>query len=152
MLYILAHALAKSGLFYGVGMIEDTTGKDDLSNLCCLLKVSPTLGVLMALLFGSIVGFFPMVGFWAKLWVIFGAVEYTAALGIGAIIAAVFTLLYNARFYHELFFAKQLTRLPKAKRPGYAGLTIVFILALVSLLLGIFFYLPETYIAGSGGY
>lgn len=152
MLYILAHALAKAGLFYGVGLIEDATGKNDLASLCCLLKVSPTLGVLMALLFGSIVGFFPMVGFFAKLWVIIGAVEYTAALGIGAIIAAVFTLLYNARFYHELFFAKQLTRLPKVKRPGYAGLTVVFILALVSLLLGIFFYLPETYIAGSGGY
>jgi formate hydrogenlyase subunit 3/multisubunit Na+/H+ antiporter MnhD subunit len=151
MLYICAHALAKSGLFFGVGLIEDSTGKDDLSMLCCLLKVSPALGVLMALLFGSIVGFFPLIGFFAKLWVIIGAVEHTAYLGIGAIVAAVFTLLYNARFYHELFFAKQLTRLPKATRPGYVGLTVVFILTLVSLLLGIFFFQPVNFLTENGG-
>jgi formate hydrogenlyase subunit 3/multisubunit Na+/H+ antiporter MnhD subunit len=151
MLYILAHALAKSGLFYGVGVIEDATGKDDLSNLCCLLKVSPALGGLMALLFGSIVGFFPLIGFFAKLWVIIGAVETTAYLGIGAIVAAVFTLLYNARFYHELFFTKPLTRLPKAKRPSYTGIVVVFILALASLLFGIFFYQPVNYLVGNGG-
>jgi formate hydrogenlyase subunit 3/multisubunit Na+/H+ antiporter MnhD subunit len=152
MLYIMAHAIAKSGLFYGVGIIEDSTGKDDLSMLCCMLKASPALGVLMALLFGSIVGFFPLVGFFAKLWVIIGAVEKTAYLGVGAIIAAIFTLLYNARFYHELFFAKPLARLPKAKRPGYIELTVVFILALVSLLLGIFFYQPVNYLTVSRGF
>lgn len=151
MLYILAHALAKSGLFYGVGIIEDSTGKDDLSTLCCMLKVSPTLGVGMALLAGSIVGFFPMIGFFSKLWVIIGAVDKTAYLGIGAIVAAVFTLLYNVRFYHELFFAKEMTRLPKVKRPGYVGVIIVLILALVSLLLGIFFYQPLNYLTGNGG-
>ncbi len=151
MLYILAHALAKSGLFYGVGIIEDATGKDDLNSLCCLLKVSPALGGLMALLFGSIVGFFPLIGFFAKLWVIIGAVEKTAYLGIGAIVAAVFTLLYNARFYHGLFFTKPLTRLPKAKRPSYTGIVVVFILALASLLFGIFFYQPVNYLIGNGG-
>jgi len=151
MLYILAHALAKSGLFYGVGIIEDSTGKDNLSNLCCLLKVSPALGGLMALLFGSIVGFFPLIGFFSKLWVIIGAVEKTAFLGIGAIIAAIFTLLYSARFYHELFFTKPLVRLPKAKRPSYTGIVVVFMLALISLLLGIFFYQPVSYLTGNGG-
>ncbi len=151
LLYIMAHAIAKSGLFYGVGLIEDSTGKDDLSTLCCLLKISPALGVVMALLFGSIVGFFPLIGFFAKLWVIIGAVEKTAYFGIGAIVAAVFTLLYNARFYHGLFFAKPMTRLPKAKRPSYTGIVVVFILALASLLLGIFFYQPVNYLTGSGG-
>ncbi|HEC77762.1 MAG TPA: hypothetical protein ENI34_01295 [candidate division WOR-3 bacterium] len=152
MLYIMAHALAKSGLFYGVGIIEDSTGKDDLKNLCCMLKISPALGVLMALLFGSIVGFFPMIGFFSKLWVIIGAVDKAAYLGIGAIVAAVFTLLYSTRFYHELFFAKPMTKLPKAKKPSYTGLAVVFILALASLLLGIFFYQPVNYLTGNGGF
>ncbi|KPK73441.1 hypothetical protein AMJ87_01670 [candidate division WOR_3 bacterium SM23_60] len=151
MLYILAHALAKSGLFFGVGLIEDATGKDELRLLCCMQKLSPALGVLMALLFASIVGFFPLVGFFAKLLVIFGAVEKTAYLGIGAIIAAVFTLLYNARFYHELFFAKPMMRMPKAKKPGYTGLVVIFVLTLASLLLGIFFYQPVSYLMSNGG-
>ena len=152
LIYILAHALAKSGLFFGVGIIEDITGKDDLNSLCGLLKVSPALGVLMALLAGSIVGFFPMLGFWAKLMVVIGAVSKSAYFGIGAIIAAVFTLLYNWRFYHELFFAKTSCRLAKIKKPNYTALTVVFILALVSLLFGIFFYQPINYLTANGGF
>jgi formate hydrogenlyase subunit 3/multisubunit Na+/H+ antiporter MnhD subunit len=152
LIYILAHGLAKSGLFFGVGIIEDITGKDDLSSLCGLLKVSPALGVLMALLAGSIVGFFPMLGFWAKLMVVIGAVGKSAYFGIGAIIAAVFTLLYNWRFYHELFFAKPSCRLSKIMKPNFTALTVVFILALVSLLLGIFFYQPVNYLTANGGF
>lgn len=151
MIYILAHALAKSGLFYGVGIIEDSTGKDDLKSLCCMNEASPVLGVSMALLAGSIVGFFPMVGFFSKLWVVFGAVERSVYIGIGAIIAAVFTLLYNSRFYHELFFSKPDVCIPKHRRPNYAGVAIVLVLALASLLLGIFFYQPVQYLIGSGG-
>ncbi len=151
MLYILAHSLAKSGLFYGVGTIEDSTGNDDLKSLCCMHQASPVLGVSMALLVGSIVGFFPLIGFFSKLWVVFGAVERSLYFGIGAIVAAVFTLLYKSRFYHELFFSKPDVCLPKHKRPSNAGVAVVFILALTSLLLGIFFYQPVQYLIGSGG-
>jgi len=152
MIYVLAHALAKSGLFFGVGIIEDITGKDDLNSLCCILKASPTLSVLMALLVGSIVGFFPMIGFFAKLMVIIGAVSSSGYLGIGAIVAAVFTLLYSWRFYHELFFAKASSRLTKGRKPSYTALAVVFILALASLLFGIFFYQPVNYLMAGGGF
>jgi multicomponent Na+:H+ antiporter subunit A len=146
-LYIAAHALAKSGLFYGVGVIEDATGEDDMRNVACLLRLSPVLGVSMAMLVGSIVGFFPMLGFFSKLTVVLGAVEKTAYFGVGAIVAAVFTLLYNARFYHELFFGERCDVYKlRAKRPSYAGVAVAFILALVSLLLGVFFYQPVQYL------
>ncbi|KPJ72163.1 hypothetical protein AMJ52_07265, partial [candidate division TA06 bacterium DG_78] len=150
-LYIITHALAKSGLFFGVGVIEDSTGKVNLGALCCMLKVSPPLGVSMALLAGSLAGFFPLIGFFAKLWVIIGAVEKTAYLGVGAIVAAVFTLLYIARFYHELFFRKAHAKLPEIKRPSYTGVAVVFLMALVSLLLGILFFQPVNYLLASGG-
>ena len=149
MLYILAHALAKSGLFYGVGVIEDSTGRNDLKAVSGMLKESPTLGVSMAFLAGSIVGIFPMIGFFSKLGVIIGAVQKTAYFGVGAIIAAVFTLLYIVRFYHELFFGE---RMAKVKRPSYTGLMVILILALISLLLGIFFYQPVNYLTGNGGF
>ena len=151
MLYILAHALAKSGLFYGVGVVEDSTGSDNLKNLSCLLRVSPALAVAMAFLAGSIVGFFPMIGFFSKLSVIVGAVQQSTASGVGAIIAAVFTLLYNTRFYHELFFGDECRSAKiKFKRPSYTGVTVVFILALISLLCGIFFYKPMSYLLAGG--
>ncbi len=148
-LYILAHALAKSGLFYGVGIIEDATGKRDLNSIRGMFKVSPVLGVSMAFLACSIVGFFPMIGFFAKLGVIVGAVEKSGYFGIGAIVAAVFTILYIIRFYNKLFFGE---KTGKIKNISYTGLTVVFILALVSLLLGIFIYFPENYLMGNGGF
>ena len=150
-LYIAAHALAKSGLFYGVGVIEDSTGKDDLRNVACLLRLSPVLAVSMALLVGSIVGFFPMLGFFSKLTVIIGAVEKTAYFGVGAVVAAVFTLLYSTRFYHELFFGPQCdVHKLRVKRPSYVGIAVSFVLALVSLLLGVFFYQPVQYLVSGG--
>jgi formate hydrogenlyase subunit 3/multisubunit Na+/H+ antiporter MnhD subunit len=150
-LYIIAHALAKSGLFYGVGLIEDVTGEDDLTQMSCMLKLSPVLTVGMALLAGSIVGFFPMIGFFSKLGVIIGAVEHSNYLGIGAIVAAVVTLLYNTRFYHEVFFGEKCDLVKtKIKLPNYVGVAVVFVLALLSLLLGIFFYEPLTYLIGGG--
>lgn len=148
MLYILAHALAKSGLFFGVGLIEEATGKSDLKAVRGMLKESPVFGVSMAFLAGSIVGFFPMVGFFSKLGVIIGAVSNTAYFGIGAIIAALFTLLYNIRFYNKLFFGQSTG---KVKRLSYTGLTVIFILALISLLLGIFIYQPVDYLTANGG-
>lgn len=152
MLYIMAHALAKSGLFYGVGVIEDATGKDDLRSLSHMLKFSPTLTVLMALLFGSIIGFFPMIGFFAKLAVVFAAVDKSVYLGIGVITAAVFTLLYSARFYHKLFFGAPTTPPIKPRSPSYAGIAVVFVLALASLVLGLIFYKPVHYLVGNGGF
>ncbi len=148
-LYILAHALAKSGLFYGVGLIEDVTGKSDLNAIHGMLKISPVLGVSMALLAGSLVGFFPMIGFFAKLGVIIGAVESAGYFGIGAIIAAVFTIVYVVRFYNKLFFGE---KTGKIKGISYTGLTVVFVFALVSLLLGIFIYFPVNYLTGNGGF
>lgn len=150
-LYIAAHGLAKSGLFFGVGIVEDATGEDDLRNVACLLRLSPVLGVSMAFLAGSIVGFFPMIGFFSKLFVVIGAVDKSVYFGIGAIVAAVFTLLYNTRFYHELFFGKQCdTQKLRAKRPSYLGIAVTFVLALVSLLLGIFFFQPVQYLTSGG--
>ena len=150
-LYIAAHALAKSGLFYGVGIVEDATGEDDLRNVACLFKLSPVLAVSMALLAGSIVGFFPMIGFFSKIFVVVGAVEKTVYFGIGAIVAAVFTLLYITRFYHEVFFGERYdTQKIRAKRPSYVGIAVTFVLALVSLLLGIFFFQPVQYLTSGG--
>lgn len=149
MLYILAHALAKSGLFFGVGVIEEATGENDLKAVSGMLKESPVLGVSMAFLAGSIVGFFPMVGFFPKLGVIIGAVNKSPYFGIGAIIAALFTLFYNVRFFHQLFFGKKMA---KVKVFNYPGTAVVFILALVSLLLGIFFYEPLSYLVANRGF
>ncbi len=150
MLYILAHALAKSGLFYGVGTIEDVTGEANIKNISCMLKVSPVLTVTMALLFGSIVGFFPLIGFFAKLMVIIVAVQKNIYFGFFSIASAIFTLLYSDRFYHEIFYGEKcdLEQMKIGRRPGVVETGVVFILTILSLILGIFFYEVLGFIGG----
>jgi len=150
MLYILAHALAKSGLFYGVGTIEDVTGEANIKNISCMLRISPVLTVTMALLFGSIVGFFPMIGFFSKLMVLIGAVQNNIYFGFLAIASAIFTLLYSDRFYHELFYGEKcdIAELKFARKPRVVEIGVVFILTLLSLILGILFYEILTFIGG----
>ncbi|MEO0206406.1 MAG: complex I subunit 5 family protein, partial [candidate division WOR-3 bacterium] len=149
-IYILAHALAKSGLFYGVGTIEDITGEATIKNISCMLRVSPVLTVMMALLFSSIVGFFPMIGFFAKLMVVIGAVQKNILFGFFAIASAVFTLLYSDRFYHELFYGEKcdITELKMERKPGVVETGVVFILTLLSLILGVLFYEILAFVGG----
>ncbi|MBE0431951.1 hypothetical protein IBX73_00645 [candidate division WOR-3 bacterium] len=150
-LYILAHALAKSGLFYGVGLIEDVTGEDDLTNMSCMFRLSPVLTLGMALLAGSLVGFFPLIGFFSKLAVIVSAVGHSPYLGIGAIASAVVTLLYITRFYHEVFFGDKCDiAKSRYKRPSNAAVAVVFMLALLSLILGVMFYEPLGFLIAGG--
>lgn len=150
-IYILAHALAKSGLFYGVGTIEDITGEANINNISCMLRVSPVLTVMMALLFSSIVGFFPMIGFFAKLMVVIGAVQKNILFGFFAIASAIFTLLYSDRFYHELFYGERcdIAQLKIGRKPGIVEISVVFILTLLSLILGILFYEILAFIGGT---
>ncbi len=150
-IYILAHALAKSGLFYGVGTIEDITGEANIKNISCMLRVSPVLTVMMALLFSSIVGFFPMIGFFSKLMVIIGAVQRNILFGFFAIASAVFTLLYSDRFYHELFYGERcdIAQLKIGRKPGVVEISVVFILTLLSLISGILFYEILAFIGGT---
>lgn len=150
-LYILAHALAKSGLFYGVGLIEDVTGEDDLTNMSCMLRLSPVLTLSMALLAGSLVGFFPLIGFFSKLAVIIAAVGRSPYLGVGAIASAVVTLLYITRFYHEVFFGDKCDiGKSRYKQPSSAAVGVVFILALLSVILGVMFYEPLGFLIAGG--
>ncbi|MGB9720356.1 MAG: complex I subunit 5 family protein [bacterium] len=149
-IYILAHALAKSGLFYGVGTIEDITGEANIKNISCMLRVSPVLTVMMALLFSSIVGFFPMIGFFSKLMVVIGSVQKNILFGFFAIASAIFTLLYSDRFYHELFYGEKcdIAELKIERKPGVVETGVVFILTLLSLILGVLFYEILAFVGG----
>jgi len=135
LLYVLAHAVAKAGLFFSAGMIEDAAGIGELDSLGGASRRAPVLAVATALLMLSIVGMPPLLGFFAKLGVLMGALEGNLMLGVGAILAALFTLLYMIRLYTKAFLGEPK---PPAWQPVSGFLTaLVVILALVSLAGGI---------------
>jgi len=146
LLYVAAHAVAKAGLFFAAGLVEDSAGHGELNRLGGAARVSPVLAVAAGMLVLSIVGVPPFLGFFAKLGVIIATVRHSLLLGAGAIVAALFTLLYLVRLYTKVFMGSDPTAEMRPVNGFLVG--IVLVLALVLLAAGIAYYLPVKFIEG----
>ncbi len=153
LLYVMAHAVAKSGLFFAAGLVEDSAGTGEFENLGGVTNRAPVLATAAALLSLSIIGLPPLVGFFAKLGVVLAAMERHVLFGVGAIVAALFTLLYFAKLYTRVFLGPDRTA---EWRPanGFAVFLVV-VMALVSLGAGVMAFwklrLLEQAVAGLTG-
>ncbi|UCG43664.1 MAG: hypothetical protein JSU73_03335 [candidate division WOR-3 bacterium] len=144
LLYVLAHAVAKAGLFLSAGLVEDAAGTSEMDELGGGAKRSPTLAVATAVLALSVVGMPPLLGFFAKLGVLIGALESNLLFGVGAIIAALFTLLYMIRLYTKAFLGEAQT--PDWKPINGFLVTLVVLMALVSLAGGVAVFGPVRFL------
>jgi NADH-quinone oxidoreductase subunit N len=64
--YIVTYGLTAIGAFGVVGVVERATGSDKLDAFAGLQKRSPVLSAVLLVLFLSLAGIPPLVGFWAK--------------------------------------------------------------------------------------
>jgi NADH-quinone oxidoreductase subunit N len=64
--YILTYGLTTIGAFGVVGVVERATGSDKLDSFLGLNKRNPPLAAVLLVLFLSLAGIPPLVGFWAK--------------------------------------------------------------------------------------
>ena len=64
--YILTYGLTTVGAFGVVGVVERATGSDRLDAFLGLHKRNPLLAAVLLVLFLSLAGIPPLVGFWAK--------------------------------------------------------------------------------------
>ena len=64
--YIVTYGLTTIGAFGVVGVVERATGSDKLDSFLGLHKRNPILAAVMLVLFLSLAGIPPLVGFWAK--------------------------------------------------------------------------------------
>ena len=64
--YILTYGLTTIGAFGVVGVVERATGSDRLDSFLGLHKRNPLLAAVLLVLFLSLAGIPPLVGFWAK--------------------------------------------------------------------------------------
>ena len=113
----VAHALFKSTLFLGVGVIDHATGTRDLRRLSGLGRRLPALAVVAGLAAASMAGLPPLLGFvgkeaaFAALWK-GGLPDRTAAALVltGLVLGSVLTAAYTGRFLWGAF----------ARKPGLA--------------------------------
>jgi formate hydrogenlyase subunit 3/multisubunit Na+/H+ antiporter MnhD subunit len=102
--YILVHGLGKAGLFLGAGVVEHYAHEKDIRKLGGMRKVMPLTAFGFFLNALSVMGIPPFGGFFAKLFIILGAIQrgnyFVAGLVVGT---AILTLVYLLRVWTKVF-------------------------------------------------
>ncbi len=141
MLYILAHSVAKGGLFLCAGIVEHNLHTKDINRMGGLYKRFPLTAVAFALCSLSVMGVPPFSGFFAKFLVVKGAVDAGHPLIAGVFILGAFmTVFYLSRVFFKVFLGPETDTHAHEKTGGMVA-SVVF-LGVVALLLGVFLMLP----------
>jgi NADH:ubiquinone oxidoreductase subunit 5 (subunit L)/multisubunit Na+/H+ antiporter MnhA subunit len=135
LIYLLAHSLAKAGLFLCVGIIEHKTHTRDLRELGGLLRTMPITAVTFILCMLTVIGFPPTAGFFGKLMIFMGSLQSGKTLFvIGAVLGAILTVIYMLRMFNALFLGPERWKGTKEGTPIMLAIVILF--AALSLLIG----------------
>ncbi|HTY44500.1 MAG TPA: NADH-quinone oxidoreductase subunit L [Patescibacteria group bacterium] len=141
LVYILAHSLAKAGLFLCAGIVEHKTGTKDIHELGGLLPYMPYTAAAYLLCAFSIIGIPPLLGFWPKFMVVMLAVKSGHILaGVLAVAGALATLLYLMRLFNKVFLGQ--VRIKASEDKNSPMVWVVLVLAAASLALGLGFKVP----------
>lgn len=148
MMYIMVHSIGKGGLFLCAGIVEHNLHTKDLNKMGGLIKTMPWTAAAFLLNAFSIMGIPPFGGFFAKFLVIDGAFSSgETAIGIVFTIGAVMTLLYLLRLFKLVFLGPQ--KCPEVHEGSRSMIATVFVMGIISLLLGVFVCAPAALILAS---
>lgn len=136
--YILTYGLTTIAAFGVVGVVERATGTDRLEGFLGLHQRSPLLAGVLLILFLSLAGIPPLVGFWAKFNL------FAAVLGVGAgvvpfalvalaVAMSAVSLYYYLQVLKRVYVMPALDEMPLKLHP-LTGLVLVAIAAAVVLL------------------
>ena len=138
--HILNHAIFKSQLFANAAAVEKQTGTRDMDKLGGLASKMPVTGGTSIVAMLSISGIPPLSGFWSKLLIIIALWQSAHyAYAFIAVVASVITLAYFLSFQRRVFFGKLAQGLENVKEAKFGLVLPALILALLTILIGIFF-------------
>jgi NADH-quinone oxidoreductase subunit N len=109
--YILTYGLTTIGAFGVVGVVERATGSDKLDSFLGLHKRNPVLAAVLLVLFLSLAGIPPLVGFWAK-FNLFAAVLGVSAGPVPFALVALAVALSAVSLYYYLQVLKRAYIMP----------------------------------------
>ena len=147
--YIVTYGLTTIGAFGVVGAVERATGSDRLDSFLGLSKRNPLLAAVTLVLFLSLAGIPPLVGFWAKfnlfaavLRVSGGALPFTL-VALAVLFSAV-SLYYYLQVLKRVYVMPAIDETPIVAHPVTAAV-LVFVAAAV-LIMGCFPALLQNWI------
>jgi NADH-quinone oxidoreductase subunit N len=141
--YILTYGLTTIGAFGAVAVVERAGGSDRMDAFLGLARRNGLLAAVMMVLFLSLAGIPPLVGFWAK-FNLFAAVlrVYPSGLGLGLVALAV--AMSAVSLYYYLQVLKRVFVMPAADAtPVKANRITISVLALIALAVVVLGCLPE---------
>lgn len=145
LLYILMHGLAKGGLFLCAGIVEQNAGTKDITKMGGLIATMPITAVSFLICAFSVMGIPPFGGFFSKFMVFSGAASSGHTLITVVFLAgAVMTILYLARLFNAIFMGEPQDK--QASEGSPLMLVSVAILAVLSIVCGIWIYYPSQFV------
>jgi NADH-quinone oxidoreductase subunit N len=153
--YILTYGLTTIGAFGAVGVVERATGSDRMDAFLGLYKRNPLLAAVLLVLFLSLAGIPPLVGFWAK-FNLFAAVLSVGAGPIAFSLVALAVALSAVSLYYYLQVLKRAFVMPVADPAGRVEkisvdpVTMIVLVAIAAavVVMGCFPALLQGWIAG----
>ena len=149
--YILTYGLTTIGAFAAVGVVERATGSDRLDSFLGLHKRAPVLAAVLLVLFLSLAGIPPLVGFWAK----FNLFAAVLAVGSGVLpftLVALAVAFSAVSLYYYLQVLKRVYVLPAVDdapvRVHPVTMAVLVAIAAAVLVLGCLPNLLQGWIAG----
>ncbi|MGD0912399.1 MAG: NADH-quinone oxidoreductase subunit N [Terracidiphilus sp.] len=149
--YVLTYGLTTIGAFGVVGVVERATGSDKLDAFSGLHKRNPLLAAVLLVLFLSLAGIPPLVGFWAK-FNLFAAVLSVSNDAIWLGLVALAVAMSAVSLYYYLQVLKRAYVLPAVDEAPIrvSPVTMLVLLAIAAgvVFLGIFPAVLQGWIAG----
>ncbi|HJO39705.1 MAG: monovalent cation/H+ antiporter subunit D family protein [Vicinamibacterales bacterium] len=138
--HVLNHALMKGCLFLVTGGIRWRTGVSSVAGFAGLGRRLPLSATAFALAAVSMVGLPPTAGFFSKWYLLLGAFEAEAWVGVAALVGSSWlSAIYFFRVLERLFVgADETTPAPERRDLPFGMLAPALALAVVVLLLGLF--------------
>jgi NADH-quinone oxidoreductase subunit N len=116
--YVLTYGLTTIGAFGVVSVVERATGSDRLDSFLGLHKRNPLLAAVLGVLFLSLAGIPPLVGFWAK-FNLFVAVLGVSAGPVPFVLVALAVAMSAVSLYYYLQVLKRAYVMPAVdETPG----------------------------------
>jgi NADH-quinone oxidoreductase subunit M len=138
LLHIMNHAICKALLFLCVGSIMHQTGTRNIRKLSGLIAKMPITGLACLIGVFSLAGAPPLNAFWSE-WMIFGGclASGKVLLAFAGVASTLITAGYLLWFAWRVFFGNVPKRLENVKEAPPHLLAPIIVLALLSILLGI---------------
>lgn len=148
LVFYLAHALGKGGLFLTAGIMEKVFGTKDITKMGGIMKKLPQTTTAYFLCMVSVIGIPPFLGFFGKINIIMGVLENKMLLlGFLLIISSILTLLYLWRTFKFVFIKESIVDIEIGKNIKIMNISVL-LLGIFSFLAGIIFLFSEGGIFG----